>query len=605
MTESEKRNKTLILTCTKEDVVSALSIIEQCKINGKLPVVLASGFSAWIELRRRGVEYKTPLNFFDKLNSAAIDVEALHLAKTWYEPFRASLQYHGICLPELVEYDFVFIFIDALKCIDIANCLIESEKPSEIWVPDTTHFFRPNTIRYESLRKAIVIICEAKEISVNFFSTSSKNKKNNNALIPRAKDFLIDIYYLTRKLKTHLECFPKNKQKIVLMLSTDRALTVKKDLEKNRNIDIITPRSASDFTLGKFYYKNENSKNLLNVVLALNLSYRGVRLTQMLSERFSSFFSNDLALVARYIDDAEKMITRVNPEILITMEDVSGMLRATVRVCKKNGIKTLVVQHGALTVEMNGFHVMPLEADKQAVWGESDKLWAVKRGKAPETQVVTGNPKFDLLVAMKDNCQLGDSPIYTKLKLNPKKGIVVIATEWYSGSSSSYAPEEIEQFIRKSLQALKRFPEKQVVVKLHPSFSNEYSEVVRSILKELDMPKVVVTEKYLWQLLISCDLLIIQSSTTGLEALLFDKPVITYSSGANSNFYTGAACIINVDETRDFVAAIEEALYNEQTKLRLTDAREDFVFRHAYLQDGFAGKRVSELIQQMITQRKN
>jgi UDP-N-acetylglucosamine 2-epimerase len=259
-----------------------------------------------------------------------------------------------------------------------------------------------------------------------------------------------------------------------------------------------------------------------------DLVYNNIPLTEILQERFQTFFSHESLILLNYIEETEKFVQKIKPDAVVIREDITPIYRVIARVCKVNRIPTLVIQIGIYTTDMKGFHIMPVEADKQAVWGNISKEWAIKRGKPMETQVVTGNPRYDLIVAAENKPKKEKPSICEKLGLAPGKGIVVLPTSWYSSVASCYVPEEVEAFVWNALKAMREFPEKQLVVKLHPSYHAEYKEIVQAIINELQIDNVIVTHRFLWELLSICDLLITDFSTVGLEAMLFDKPVITY-----------------------------------------------------------------------------
>ncbi|GAI10574.1 unnamed protein product, partial [marine sediment metagenome] len=130
-----------------------------------------------------------------------------------------------------------------------------------------------------------------------------------------------------------------------------------------------------------------------------------------------------------YIEGAEKIIRRLKPNILAVIQDVTPIYRTICRTFRRHGLPVLVMQHGALTsdVGMGGFQIMPLEAQRQAVWGEFYRdEWGSKRGKPPECQVVVGNPKYDFIA---EGYYPQKSEICRKLGLNPERGIIVVATE--------------------------------------------------------------------------------------------------------------------------------------------------------------------------------
>ena len=151
MNETLKNEKKVwILAYTKEDVINSLPLIREFKKNGSTVMVLGLDFHSWIELRKMNIRYKTPADYFDKEGCEKIDIEAIRLARCWYKPIEDKITHHGICLGEMAEYDFAFLFIDALRSIEIANFVIDLEKPNEIWLPKNIPMLRANTVRYEA-----------------------------------------------------------------------------------------------------------------------------------------------------------------------------------------------------------------------------------------------------------------------------------------------------------------------------------------------------------------------------------------------------------------------------------------------------------------------
>jgi CDP-glycerol glycerophosphotransferase (TagB/SpsB family) len=89
-------------------------------------------------------------------------------------------------------------------------------------------------------------------------------------------------------------------------------------------------------------------------------------------------------------------------------------------------------------------------------------------------------------------------------------------------------------------------------------------------------------------------------STVGLEAMLLDKPVITFDPIGTMNPYAETDAVIGVRKENDLVAAIKGALYDPEVRRKLSEARRKFVYEYAYLQDGKASQRVANLIEKMI-----
>jgi UDP-N-acetylglucosamine 2-epimerase len=330
-------------------------------------------------------------------------------------------------------------------------------------------------------------------------------------------------------------------------------------------------------------------------------------LADILGPRFSQLFSDGMVEVIKSIDAAERLAGNTKPTMLVGMEDITPIRRAITRVCRINRIPSLVIQHGAYGPDVGGFEVFPLEADKQAVWGVNSRNWSIEKGKSPESEVITGNPRYDRIAAIKTGSTVKTDNVHQLLGLNTRSGIVLIATQWYQPISACYAPEDIEAFIWCALSALRDIAGIQIVVKLHPAFWLEYMALTQAIAVELGIDDLIITEKFLFELLEMCDVLITQTSTVGLEAILLDKPVIIFGEGevVDSGAWSQSDAVIRVRRVEDLPRAVEDALHSEEVRAKLAGAREVFVRDYIYSQDGKASFRIANLIRSMIDHSSN
>ena len=278
-------------------------------------------------------------------------------------------------------------------------------------------------------------------------------------------------------------------------------------------------------------------------------------------------------------------------------DDITNVNRLLSKICKCQGIPVLVIQHGAVSVDMGGFHVMPLEANKQAVWGEIPQGWHVTRGKDIESQVITGNYRFDPIAK---KYAMNDDELRRQLKIDNHKGVIVLGTEWYAGISVMYTWEMNEQLVR-ALHALKLYSNKQIVVKLHPTFYQHYKKIVSEIANEVGI-EVILTKDYLWELLSICDLLICGNSTIGIEAMFFAKPVIIVNLENTPEIpYASYGAAICAHTPEEIESAIDTALHDSATIKKLTLNQERFLRDYTYKRDGQASKRVAHLIMEMAS----
>ena len=222
----------------------------------------------------------------------------------------------------------------------------------------------------------------------------------------------------------------------------------------------------------------------------------------------------------------------------------------------------------------------------------------INMGAEPERVFVTGQPRFDQIWQKKFDREYA----FKELGLSQDKGIVVLATQPLLGSF--WTEKDRENFVTTIVNAMDQFPEKQLVIKLHPS---EKMEEYRQILTKMGHDGVIICQDIdLYQLLHASDLLMTIHSTVALEAMLLDKPVITVNLSGRPDLFpfaeSGAA--IGVYDEKSLVPAIRKALYDAKVGSEMKRKRTQFVQEHAYKQDGQASKRMAELIIQLAEEAK-
>ena len=621
---SNKNKKRLVLVSTKEDVKVLLNLINKFKKSGKEFIVLGVDQQSWIELREKNIQFKMPMDYFDKSECDIINTDAKNLACSWYKPIDEKITYHNISLGEMEEYSFYHLLIGALRDIKIANKVFDFEKPNEIYLPKKFPLYGAFHVRYENLLKVISYLAKLKSIPISYYDPGKverKGRKSNILFIIRDK--ILEVLNKFKKLRSKTKESFKYKYKIAFFqVPLDIFLSIKRELEKSAEFTAINV-SANEI-IAHSEILDEKIKELVNPEhdfkknekITKNLIYDNISLVEVLSNRFSRFFHDQINLI-KLIDGTENFIQREKPAMSIVMYDVPNPHRLITKICKYKGIPTLVIQHGLYITDQKGLYVMPKEADKHAGWGNSQKEWAIERGKPPETQVITGNPKWDSKVLTKVESIKSKFSIFSiykvlttflekfewhLLRINPRKKIVVIATQYFMSINSCYTVEQNIAFIRESLNAMIEIPKVQVIVKLHPNFYEEFNEITKTILRDLQLDSVRITSRNLWELLKICDLLITQTSTVGLEAMLFDKPIVTYISNGNPNLnpYAGSNAVIEVYKKENLVSAIKDALFNEEVQMRLAVARKKFLYENAYLLDGKASYRIAKLIQTCV-----
>lgn len=220
----------------------------------------------------------------------------------------------------------------------------------------------------------------------------------------------------------------------------------------------------------------------------------------------------------------------------------------------------------------------------------------ISRGTPPENVFVTGQPRFDLIGRSKTN----EREIREQLKIPAGKGIIVLATQ---PIHSLWTKMERKEFIDAIIGTMNEFPEKQLVIKLHPSERPaEYAEA----LDGAEQKVIICRDIDLYGLLKTCELLMTVHSTVALEAMILDKPVITINLTGKPDGapYAESGAALGVYRRKDLAPAINKALYDSEVRGEMAGKRQQFVYDHAYKLDGQATRRVADLIIRLIEESK-
>lgn len=549
------------------------------------------------KLKSLGIKYKTPDIYFDIKLNEKLNSKALKFAKNWYIPFKTEFTYRGISIGEMLEYDFYFIFVDALRSATIAKEIILSELPNLIYLPQDLKLNEPNFACYEALPLALQFLAIEQNITVKI----KDGKKKRINIYPKISDFFLKSAFKLINFHQKFLFNFQNSDNRILFCGVYSYKNIGNQL-KNKGYETtkIYPISVKNrFTKVKIKaIKKLHEKLKNNEYLDINLEYNSLKLSFLLAHRFEQVFKSIYQLI-ELIEYTEQKIHESSPSALIIMEDVTPVKRAICKLFEIHNIPSIIIQHGLTTKDMAGFGVMPIESRVQAIWGNASYKWHLKRGN--KSQKITGNPSFDNI------CKLifDKEQIYNKMKLDPNEKIILITTGRFAGIESKYTIESEERLIRSTFNALKELENHQIIVKLHPAYQTRYKAMILNLAAEENI-NIKIIKNSLWDLLAISDILITFTSTTGLEAMIFNKPVLIidleYKEDMVGYGSSGAAILIN--NQKNIISSIKNILYDDKTREKLAKASEKFVYDNAYLLDGKSSERVANLIENEIKKSK-
>ncbi len=566
-------------------------------------VVLGLGTLACLALRTNGIAYVTPDLFFSKEISSAIDKQAVRLCREWYKSVASPIpSFHGVSIGEMLEYDFYYLFVDALRSVEIARTIL-TDSFDAIYLPslDSSIGFREigfHTMCYETIPPILASLAGQKGIRVTRLELASnlgaemRQKRGRHGYA----GFAVSSVLLMLRNCADLPSILMNRNLVRLGLDNRVDQGIIRSL---RNLDVRGLRTYPSFVqtpeswlharaIGKLLRSEEMIAEIDREVV-----YDGVSLWRSLFPLIIRVVSRLIPLIIGRIQWTELFIKTFRPASFVVSEDIQPVSRAMCQVLKMQGIPIIVVQHGIVSNDMAGMYVMPIVGDCQAVWGEYYGNWHTERGKPLESQVVTGFPRYDGLFGLSP---LDRDYLCRRFGLNPNLKIGLIITEWFQAITSRYTVEQEESYIRLVLRSLKDHADLQVVVKLHPGLQSKYHRIVSEIAEQEGVV-VVIAKDSLWDLIRLSSFVIVSTSSVCVEALVLGKPVISVNLDEQEDV-TGlvrdglAIGAYSEDEIRE---AIGKCMEVDAQSPAQVDRTRQLLIPFMYLADGCASQRVAEL----------
>ncbi|MFC2019185.1 hypothetical protein ACFLU4_04420 [Chloroflexota bacterium] len=328
------------------------------------------------------------------------------------------------------------------------------------------------------------------------------------------------------------------------------------------------------------------------------ICYEGIDIWPVLKDNFSLIFSMMLTEAIKHVESIINLCDKEDPDIFVLTNELSPPERAAALIARIKGIPTLDVQSMAYGVKEPPIQIT---TDKMAIGGELIKQLAIQRkGEVYEDRlVIVGHPAIDFMLQKLDS--FNREEFNKELGLKTDRSIVLFTSQ---SVQLPVTPEIREQLVRCVYKAIKELPEEQFIVKLHPG---EGFELHYKLQREMKLTNVVIVKDVnLYYLFKICNLVMSFLSTTGLEAMIMDKPVIEINLTGKPDIlpYVQSGAALSVHRENDLLPTIRSALYNEEVREILATKRKAFIYNYAYLVDGQAARRIRDLIIQMIKESR-
>lgn len=299
----------------------------------------------------------------------------------------------------------------------------------------------------------------------------------------------------------------------------------------------------------------------------------------------------------------EEAISRIMPKaVLISCEYCTGGRMVTM-VGNRHAIATIALQHGVITNTSTAYvydksekPALPLNVNSRPlprytlVYGSIYRDILVKESIYPaDSVVITGQPRYDIFSSAEERYSRLD--FIKKMGLDPKKRLIFCTTDGLPESrvaKNAYGLFKVAKSMENSVQLL---------VKPHPN--NMDRDLYFRIRDELKVDALIESNLNLYEAICSCDVLVTWFSTTAVEAILLNRPVIVLNLTSEPDYtgYVSEEVAFGAHSVDEFASNLNQIFNGVRCP---EDKRAAFVDKYAYRIDGKASARVIDIVAECL-----
>ena len=357
-------------------------------------------------------------------------------------------------------------------------------------------------------------------------------------------------------------------------------------------------KNKSDFFIS--FYK----KLILNKDFQDLFTYEGINFWSRIESDFKKISTSYyLPFLIDMIEQFEKTLQISKPKAILIPYEKGSYALALIIACKKLGIKTIGIQHGAFdSLGHNDYAHTYLQSEKtpfgipipthMLVWGNSSKNFLINKGYPKNKISVIGNPEFyDMKKIKKDQ-----NTLRIKFNFPTETKIILFTTSKLQRGYISDEKRAYDEYVLEELLNLySNDPNYIIILKPHPVKEPTY--VYEEIIKKYDAKNCFIKTENILELVQLSDLLISVESSTIIDAIALGKMVIEITFDGSSWMDPQIAKnILILSELKNLKINIEKILNDETLQNTLHDEQKKFLLDNY----NFPNVQVDEIINNVI-----
>lgn len=518
----------------------------------------------------------------------------------WYKKFNddKNLECCGVNLLEILDTaEFHQLLISGLSNFLIIKRIIEKEKPERI-IASTYHsqiiksinskikvdVYNKKSIDYLAWDR-IEIKFNIGNLPVSFHLSRNKyaklkevfetivsavfkfwfnfNKKTTILLLEFDPSSYVDLLQHLSKYGKNVLLYNRRKSAIWNMSSIK---TLHKTKCKLLNFKKIEAKLKPQIVSSTNQYLVELEKIWQNEEILNSFMFEDTTFWYGIKDSLTQVYRNRLHEYVSLIFISKHLLEHVNISCIVSL-NVVGESEKSVLHINKQKIPSIMLEHGYVNLvsETSRYDVLNMYTlfdDKIAVWGETQKQYLEERKIANDRILVVGSPKYDSLF----NRNTKSRPIIKKTILLALHPITQI-----TGQTNTNSYIRFEKFLIKFCNIVKKIPNVNMIVKLHPT-QDVHNSDIKEIFKKIDNTMPVYHSKSVIELMESSDVLVTMSpegsdpSTVILEGIILEKPVMNII--LDDNFYefqyVKDHAVLSMSDNDDIESNLRNMLFDEK-----------------------------------------
>jgi len=294
-----------------------------------------------------------------------------------------------------------------------------------------------------------------------------------------------------------------------------------------------------------------------------------------------------LPMVVSLFDAIQRLIEEKNIGGVLSISTIEPFDGALNLLARANRIPSISLQHGIITEEMFFCHA-PVLAAKKAVWGPATRDWYGRYGVPPTRVCVTGSPRFD---AIFNQPWGGKEKLRRILQLSPDSRLAVYTTQ-------PLCLEDAEKVTATILEGIKDIGNLFLLILLHPAETGRL-DFYRGLASAYQDCRVVrFGHISLYDALSGADILFACYSTSVMEAMLFQVPVVTVEPFPPVYSYGDLGACPKVRDADELHRVAGRILGEEDCRRQTVAQSRSFLEQHC-LPDGSSSARLMREVEDL------